>query len=101
MSGVFQNIDPSPPGKCVPPRLWCGGTTHSLGGEGIGVNILEDARHCSVLYIRKCFVLYSILTAGVESIGHRDYQPQYTVKKVNDFQVPKRDVTNQTLPGRE
>jgi hypothetical protein len=38
MSGVFQNIDPhpSPPGECVPPRLWCGG----------GVNILEDARHC-------------------------------------------------------
>jgi hypothetical protein len=26
---------------------------------------------------------------------------QYTVKKVNDFPVPSRDVTNQTLPGRE
>ncbi len=25
----------------------------------------------------------------------------YTVKKVNDFPVPSRDVTNQTLPGRE
>jgi hypothetical protein len=39
MSGVFQNIDPptlSPPGECVPPRLWCGGKTHSLGGEGMG-----------------------------------------------------------------
>jgi hypothetical protein len=39
MSGVFQNIDPpnpSPPGECVPPRLWCGGRTHSLGGEGVG-----------------------------------------------------------------
>ncbi len=38
MSGVFQNIDPSPPGECIPdtPRLWCGGRTHSLGGEGGG-----------------------------------------------------------------
>jgi NhaP-type Na+/H+ or K+/H+ antiporter len=25
----------------------------------------------------------------------------YTVKKVNDFPVPSRDVTNQTLPGRK
>jgi hypothetical protein len=22
--------------ECVPPRLWCGGRTHSLGGEGVG-----------------------------------------------------------------
>jgi hypothetical protein len=27
---------PSPPGECVPLRLWCGGRTHSLGGEGVG-----------------------------------------------------------------
>jgi hypothetical protein len=63
MSGVFQNIDPptrSPPGECVPPRLWCGGRTHSPGGEmgvGGGVNILEEARHSSVLYICKYFVI--------------------------------------------
>jgi hypothetical protein len=25
----------------------------------------------------------------------------YTVKKVSGFPVPSRDVTNQTLPGRE
>jgi hypothetical protein len=38
-------------------RLWCGGRTHWLGGEGGGgVNILEGARHSSVLYIRKYFV---------------------------------------------
>jgi hypothetical protein len=39
VSGVFQNIDPptpSPPVECVPPRLWCGGRTHSLGGERVG-----------------------------------------------------------------
>ncbi len=33
-----------------PLRLWWGGRTHSLGGEGVGGNSLEDARHCSVLY---------------------------------------------------
>jgi hypothetical protein len=57
MSGVFQNIappTPSPPGECG-----CGGAG---GGQarwvkrGWGVNILEDARHCSVLYICKYFV---------------------------------------------
>jgi hypothetical protein len=46
MSGVFQNIDLppplSPPGECVVhcvPRLWCGGRTHSQGGEGAGGSI--------------------------------------------------------------
>jgi hypothetical protein len=59
MPGVFQNIDPpphppSPPGEWVP--LVRGGT-HSLGGEGGGgVNILEDARHSSELYVCKYFV---------------------------------------------
>jgi hypothetical protein len=53
MSGVFQNIDPppptpSPPGECV------------KRGVG-GVNILEDARHSSVLYIYKYFVITTIL----------------------------------------
>jgi hypothetical protein len=40
MAGVFQNIDPpspSPPDDCV--GLWCGGRTHSLGGEGGGGSI--------------------------------------------------------------
>jgi hypothetical protein len=53
MSGFFQNIDPptpSPPGKCVPPFGAGGGRTRWLEGGG-GVNILEDARHCSVLYV--------------------------------------------------
>jgi hypothetical protein len=43
MSDVFQNIDPPPPHRrarrvCTP-RLWCGGRTHSLGGEGGGGSI--------------------------------------------------------------
>ncbi len=48
MSGVFQNIDPpppSPPSECVLPPHQRRGGTHSPGGEGVGVNILEDARH--------------------------------------------------------
>ena len=50
MSGVFQNIDPPPPHH---PGI------HSLGGEGVGVNILEDARHSFVLYICKYFVAHT------------------------------------------
>ncbi len=46
--------------QCVPPRLWCGGRTHSLGGEGWGVNLLEDVRHSSVLYICRYFVVCTI-----------------------------------------
>ncbi len=67
MSGVFRNIEPptpSPPVECVypPPRHWCGQKTHSLGGEGVGwgVSSSEDARHCSVLYICKYFVLWPL-----------------------------------------
>jgi hypothetical protein len=39
VSGVFQNMDPpppSPPSECVLPRT---------AVKGVGVNILEDARH--------------------------------------------------------
>jgi hypothetical protein len=39
-----------------PLTAWCSGRTHSLGGEGVGVNSSEDARHCSVLYVCKYFV---------------------------------------------
>ncbi len=43
---------------CTPASvcLWCGGED-TLGGEGVGVNILEDARYSSALYIRKYFVV--------------------------------------------
>jgi hypothetical protein len=47
-----------------PHRLWCGGWTHwthSLGGEGGGgVNILENARHSSVLYVCTYFVVQTL-----------------------------------------
>ena len=61
MAGVFQNIDPlppSPPGKCVTPAFGAGGG--HTGWVEKGVNILEDARHSSVLYIRKYFVVLNI-----------------------------------------
>ncbi len=34
-----------------------------------GVNILEDARHCSVLYIRKYFVLREIHKKDIERMA--------------------------------
>ncbi len=52
MSFVFQNIDPpppSPPGECVP--FVAGEDTLAGWRGGWGVNILEDARHSSVLYL--------------------------------------------------
>jgi hypothetical protein len=50
MSGVH----PPPP----PPRLWCGGRTHSLGGEGVGVQYFGrcQTQICTLLYICKYFV---------------------------------------------
>jgi hypothetical protein len=32
---------------------------------------------------------------------NQHYATQYTVKKVSVFLVPSRDVTNQTIPGRD
>ncbi len=65
MSSVFQNIDPPPlslPGECVPhpsPANGAGGRTHSLG-----VHSLEDARHCSVLYLCNYFVEWAVSHYG-------------------------------------
>jgi hypothetical protein len=59
MAGVFQNIDPPPlpPGECASPAFGAGGEYTFAGWRGgWGVNILEDARHSSVLYVCKYFV---------------------------------------------
>jgi hypothetical protein len=59
MVGVFQNIDPHPhhrPASVYPPPLVRGEDTLAGWRGGWGVNILEGARHSSVLYIRKYFV---------------------------------------------
>jgi hypothetical protein len=54
MSGVFQNtkiLTPHPPHR--PASVYA---PAFLGGEGVGVNILEGLRYCSVFYICKYFV---------------------------------------------
>ncbi len=56
MSGVFRNIDPSPPHSPASeyPLAFGAGGGHTRWVErGWGVNSSEDARHCSVLYICK------------------------------------------------
>jgi hypothetical protein len=63
MPRVFQNIDPPPPGKCVPPSFGAGGEdTLALavwrGGWGVNIFGMEDARQSSVLYICKNFVVH-------------------------------------------
>ncbi len=71
MSLVFQNIDPpppSPPGECVPlppPPLVRGEDTLAGWRKGKGVNILEDARHSSELYICKYFVFLCLCSAWI------------------------------------
>jgi hypothetical protein len=59
MAGVFQTIDPHPPNRHHPPPAFGAGLGHTRWvemGVGGGVNILEDARHSSVLYVCKYFV---------------------------------------------
>ncbi len=50
VSGIFRTKlltpTPSPPSECdLPPKAGGGGVTNSPGGEGVGINISEDARH--------------------------------------------------------
>jgi hypothetical protein len=65
MAGVFHNIDPPPPspsGECVPPPLVRGEDTLARRRGGWGVNILEDVRHSSVLYVCKYFVVMLVFS---------------------------------------
>ncbi len=62
MSGVFQNKywppPPHRPASVYPPAFGAGGGhTRWVERGGGGSNILEDARHSSVLYICKYFVV--------------------------------------------
>jgi hypothetical protein len=51
--------------ECTPPPLVRGEDTLAGWRGGRGVNILEDARHCSVLYICKYFVVQTITCMGI------------------------------------
>ncbi len=58
MSGVFRNIEPSPPGE------WCGGRTHSLGGEGVGGSIFRKTPDTA---------LYSILCGMISWLRYSEW----------------------------
>jgi hypothetical protein len=66
MSGVFQNIAPPPTTPltarqvCTPQPLVRGEDTLAGRRGGWWVNCLEDARHCSVLYLCKYFVVLNV-----------------------------------------
>jgi hypothetical protein len=71
MSGVFQNIDPPPPhplASVYPPPLLRREDTHSPGEQEVGVNILEDARHSSVLYSTYVSTLWT--TLSIDTTGN-------------------------------
>ncbi len=71
----WDSPNPLPAVECASPLVLGGGHTRWVE-RGWGVNVLEDARHCSILYIRKYFVdapigkrrniLYLILPMRVE-----------------------------------
>jgi hypothetical protein len=54
MAGVFQNIDP-PPTPLSARRVCTLVRGEDTLARGVGVNILEDVRHSSVLYVCKYF----------------------------------------------
>ncbi len=70
MSGVVQNVDPPPPHP--PPLVRGEDTLAGWRGRGRGVNILEDARHSSVLYTYKYFVLAAKLPLLVNFLRKAD-----------------------------
>jgi hypothetical protein len=98
MSCVFRNIDPSPPGASVspPPRLWCAGRTHSLGGEGGGGSIVRKTpdKALYVLYICKYFAGVSIDYGRNIAINEDQvycFAPMftYTLCSINMLPMPK------------
>jgi hypothetical protein len=111
MSGVFQNIDPPPHRPAsVYPRLWCEGRTHSLGVERGGGSI-EDARHSSLLYICKYFVVdtNNIIqfckqpttdNRHSKTTSRNQQQPQAVLnirhRKTNNKQLPTNTPTTKT-----
>ncbi len=73
MSGVFQIIDlphPLTARRVCTPACGAGGGHTRWWRGGRGVNILEDARHCSVLYICKYFVV-AVNIGGLQGVTKR------------------------------
>jgi hypothetical protein len=69
MAGVFQNIDPSPPGECVPPAFGAGGG-HTLVGEG-GRGLIFWKTSDTALYSKYVSTLWGQqFTSWVENTNH-------------------------------
>jgi hypothetical protein len=82
MSGVFKNIDPPPlSARRECPRLWYGGRTHSLGGEGVGVNFCKTPD--TVLYSTYVRTLWLYLK--LKSRRLRRYERPPTRRTYNKF----------------
>jgi hypothetical protein len=73
MSGVFQNIDPPPPSKCVspPPSPALVREKDTLDGEGGGASIVcKTPGTALVLYICKYFVTRSLILSAEEQASY-------------------------------
>ncbi len=78
-----------------PPLTKRGEGQHSLAGEGAGGANSDDWRESLALCI------LCVLTAQGKTMVKILPTLKHTVKKLFDIPVPSRDVTYQTLPGRE
>jgi hypothetical protein len=106
MSRVFQNIDPPPP---LPPGG--GHTRRADRGEGgqyfgrrktqlctlpISNPLCSSQSSAGLLFSKRSFCCFAITVKQEKTMP-----VMYTLKKVIDFPVPSRNVTNQTLSGQE
>jgi hypothetical protein len=97
MPGVFQNIDPPPPpsGHCVPPLVRVE-DTFAEWREGWGVNILEDARHSSVLHICKYFV---VLVKIRRMLRKRNFRATHVYARLLNVRIVGGHQHNMTSSG--
>ncbi len=83
---------PPPPSECVPPAFGEGGGHTRWVERGLGVQSSEDARHCSVLYICKYFVVLTIFGPAVCTLlaEHGPFQSQLGMTGLQVIQARKR-----------
>ncbi len=75
-SEILTPHPPHRPASVYPlPLVW--GKDTLLGEEGVGFNSSEDARHCSVLYICKYFVRFTIADMKILTFNLLNFDAVY------------------------
>ncbi len=100
---IRQIFKGKPIWKYSPPQTWEFLFQLFRGTEEIkGVAQKNKARGAEIMNLWKIRILQAeILCVQFKYYCTVDCEVDYTVKKVSDYPVSSRDVTKQTLPGRE